>query len=403
MTIAAITASAPALPGGIRRRRKLWEIEPKWHCTIIGTCLTLGELRKVAAKAQVRSAETLSDYELHGAFVGAAGGSNLVSKLVHKLLERKYAGQVSRFAGAQTAGEVARLWDRSRKEGDIPGAVWALASHSLPCSELRDRAYGEVHMLSHLSGASNRADLRRLADLERQVAALGHDLAEARRRHAGDAARIAELQRALAAEAAASRRCELLEARLAELESDTVVSDLKARLAQAGAAQDKAGSRIAALERRLAERDTVIEALTDEMLQLTGALKAACGRQCDAAGPAAPSQPEPDLSGRCILYVGGAHSMVPHLQAAVARCNGELLYHDGGIEGSCARLTSALTRADAILCPVTCVSHDAVDHIKRACRRCAKPFVPLRSTGLSAFLHGLQAIGGTDSPNGPGA
>lgn len=397
MTHVSLLPPPPAtlLSSEIRRRRKLWEIESKWHCAIVGTCLTLAELRKLAAKTRIAQADGMSDYELHGAFVSASGGNSPVGKLLHKLLERKFHLYISRFDRAATTEDLAGQWDRCRKDGDIPGAFWALVTHPLLTAELRDRAYGEVHMLSHLSGASNRADLRRLADLERRTADLALDLAAARRRHTDDGDRIAELQRDLAGEPVTRRRAEALEARVAELESGSAVAELKSRLAQAIAAQDKAMRRVEALEQRLTERDAVIGMLTEENLRLLRAGEAArpCGaspESCDAPPPSCPN-----LGGRCVLYVGGAHRMVPHLQAAVERCNGELLYHDGGVEEGCARLANALIRADAILCPITCVSHDAVDHIKRACRRRAKPFVPLRSTGLSAFLQGLEMLGDT--------
>ena len=38
------------------------------------------------------------------------------------------------------------------------------------------------------------------------------------------------------------------------------------------------------------------------------------------------------------------------------------------------------------------MSHEAVDRIKSACRRCDKPFVPLRGIGVAAFLRGLQTL-----------
>ena len=45
-----------------------------------------------------------------------------------------------------------------------------------------------------------------------------------------------------------------------------------------------------------------------------------------------------------------------------------------------------------MLCPVDCVSHGACLRAKRFCKRAAKPFVPLRSAGLSSFVGGLRLI-----------
>jgi len=41
-----------------------------------------------------------------------------------------------------------------------------------------------------------------------------------------------------------------------------------------------------------------------------------------------------------------------------------------------------------------CVSHEAVHKIKKACQKCDKRFIPLRSAGLSSFMRGLKALDG---------
>jgi hypothetical protein len=52
---------------------------------------------------------------------------------------------------------------------------------------------------------------------------------------------------------------------------------------------------------------------------------------------------------------------------------------------------SALTsRADIVLFPVDCVSHDAALMVKRLCRQAGKPFIPLRSGGATSFLAALS-------------
>ncbi|HJS86747.1 MAG TPA: hypothetical protein VJ779_14920, partial [Acetobacteraceae bacterium] len=64
------------------------------------------------------------------------------------------------------------LWHAARQRGDIPGAYWATLTHPAATSALIREAFGQVHMLSHLVGAANRADIRRLAVLEAEKAAL---------------------------------------------------------------------------------------------------------------------------------------------------------------------------------------------------------------------------------------
>jgi hypothetical protein len=49
-------------------------------------------------------------------------------------------------------------------------------------------------------------------------------------------------------------------------------------------------------------------------------------------------------------------------------------------------------RADFVLCPIDCVSHQACLKVKVLCRRRAKPFVPLRSSSASSFARAIKAL-----------
>ena len=76
----------------------------------------------------------------------------------------------------------------------------------------------------------------------------------------------------------------------------------------------------------------------------------------------------------------------------VEEWNGQLLHHDGGIEKSLNELASAVVKADLVVFPTDRVSHEAMLTVKRLCRRNIKPCVPLRSSGVSSFMIGLQEL-----------
>lgn len=99
-----------------------------------------------------------------------------------------------------------------------------------------------------------------------------------------------------------------------------------------------------------------------------------------------------DLCGRCVLYVGGQHSLVRHYRQVVENCGGRFIHHDGGREDHRTKLGEMLGRADAVICPVNCVSHDACLRAKRLCKHQVKPFIALRSAGLSALALGLERV-----------
>jgi hypothetical protein len=98
------------------------------------------------------------------------------------------------------------------------------------------------------------------------------------------------------------------------------------------------------------------------------------------------------LTGHAVLYVGGHRDVTPRLRAHVEQQGGRFLYHDGGIEMQNSRLSGLVSQADAVLCPVSRVSHDACLQLKRLCKRHGKRFVVLRSAGLSGFVSAMTHI-----------
>jgi len=53
-------------------------------------------------------------------------------------------------------------------------------------------------------------------------------------------------------------------------------------------------------------------------------------------------------------------------------------------------LPGLVGRADLVVFPVDCVSHDAALGVKRLCRQLDRPFRPLRSTGAASLLAALR-------------
>jgi hypothetical protein len=96
------------------------------------------------------------------------------------------------------------------------------------------------------------------------------------------------------------------------------------------------------------------------------------------------------LRGLTLLYVGGRPAQIAHFRAAAGRSGAALLHHDGGIEERGSLLPGLVSRADAVLFPVDCVSHAAMSVVKRLCQQTGKPFLPLRGGGLAPFCAALK-------------
>jgi hypothetical protein len=110
-----------------------------------------------------------------------------------------------------------------------------------------------------------------------------------------------------------------------------------------------------------------------------------------------PEEAQPDLGGMTLLYVGGRAHQVAQLRELAEQANAVLLHHDGGIDDRSGLLEAQVARADLTMFPVDCVSHNAVAVAKRVSRTNGKPYLALRSSGLTSFAATLRSIAGEQS------
>jgi hypothetical protein len=378
-----------------KRRNQIWELHASLHCSIIGTCLTPGELRRLLLRRKVVGAETAGDHDAHMLGVLMAARPQEGAKLLQKTLDRRHAVALNRFAKARDSAQLCALWEDAIAGGDIPGAYWALLTHPLTTDHMVRHAFGDVHMLSHLVGATNRADLTRLREIERQNAALSEKI-ERQQRQLREGflcrdAKIRALNDAIASAAQAPPGALQADDAAAGALRETIAS-LNTRLARESERRARIEERLKAVAATLdsAERaKREAEAERDALAAEAASLEA----QMAALLPAGRGEPEAtDLAGLTILYIGGRAGQVPQLRALVERCAGSLLHHDGGLEHSAGLLPALVGRADVSLFPVDCVSHDAVAAVKRTCRQAGKPYRPLRTASLACLSAALAEL-----------
>lgn len=389
------------------------------QCSIIGTCLSLKELRKIARQNDLELKPDADEFEIHVAFVSLCSECNQTSKAVNKHLDKKYAGAVRKYSKAKNDAELMLLWRESRAKGDIPGPYWALMTHPEASVNLRNRVFGDVHMLSHLAGATNRADIRRLAELEEKLEKVHENRAITR------GAYRKRLKAVLAENKALKDRVALLAKEAVSgqfrskkhctqaviLENQALQRSLASQslfLSEEQARVDAMNRRLQAFENHttrlheeLREKNAEVRFLETEMQrvlerQRCGCRPGTCG--CDKAGT--PECPGPDLCGKRILYVGGRHNLIQHYRQVVEHRGGEFFHHDGGVEQTRQALPKILNGVDAVLCPVDCVSHDACQCVKEVCKYTMKPCMFLRSSGLSSLVKSLAELTETAQTQG---
>jgi hypothetical protein len=365
------------------RRTKIWEFNTNLHCSIIGTCLSTGELRQVLRKLGM-AAQDHTDHELHGIAVSLAGRHDNPARALHKALDQRHKLPVSQFDKADSLDGLRAMWRDAVRRGDIPGAYWATLTHPLSNQALVREAFGEVHMLSHLVGSANRADLRRLCQLEADKAALEDKLQRQQQ-----ALHTAVVTRDRQIEALRQALAERIIAEPAAVSDDNaVLRDLVADLERRLSAAERRG---AGLQERL-ERAQAL-AVREQAARLAAETDhAAMRRELELleAPQDAVETPASRLDGVTLLYVGGRPNQLAPMRTAVERLGATLLHHDGGIENHPNLLPGLASRSDIILFPVDCISHDAANAVKSACRHGGKRFVPLRSASVTSLLAALR-------------
>jgi hypothetical protein len=403
MTIASQNAAARdgaasgALANDLQKGRpRIWDLHTSLHCSIIGTCLTQGELRSLLRRLRVDGAETAGDHDLHMLGVLLAARPKEGAKLLQKLLDKRHRLVINRFAKARDAAELGALWDAAMSGGDIPGAYWAILTHPLSTDQLTRRAFGDVHMLSHLVGATNRADIRRLRELEQQNASLLERMESQQKRLRNDITeRDREIRRLsdLLAQKLADERQLIARANDASNFLE-VIRELENRLDEEIGRRQSAEQNLrlvsAAYEqtaRACSDAENERNALRLEIMDIEGQLEAVLAPDDELSAPLL------DLAGTTVLYVGGRAKQVRQLRALVERVNGQFLHHDGGMEDGVALLPGLLGRADVAVFPVDCISHNAATAVKRFCDQVGRPYVPLRTSSLSCLLSALTALG----------
>lgn len=380
-----------------KRRARLAELDGQLHCSIIGTCLSTHELRKLVPKFTGLDRRDASDLEIHHSAVELAIDGGAGAKALHKLLDEHYAVAIRRFDKAADDVELLKLWDEALKSGEIPPAYWALMTHPCATLHVRQKAFGELHMLSHLVGAANRADIRRLVALEAENAELKEKVERQQ-------SRLQELSTQRdAAIAALNEQIAQLTA-LATRQTPTDPSDLEVEISRL---RDK----LADSDQRVALHTSRREAAEQRVLQEQGAALALrksrdealaqlllVQNECDALERATMNSTDGNhgaqmrqasldsVRGKRIVYVGGRPSSNAALKRLVEAAGGDFVVHDGGVEDRKGLLAAALPGADIVVFPVDCVDHDSMNTLKRVCERHQIDYHPLRTASVASFV-----------------
>lgn len=381
-----VSVDIPAEPS---RRRRLWELDAGAHCPVVGVCLPLPELRRMAARLLPQERYD-SDYALHGAIVGASRSRTPVAEALQRDLERRFALAVQRAQKVQDREGLASWWQRHMEGGELAGALWATLTHPRCDPGLAQRVIGQVHMLQHQVGSRARVDAARVASAITEKAEMTRELADVQARlhrvSADAAQRIQWLEG------------ELMRLRAAVIGRDSLLAQQREELEQlragtAGRQQAELAQEVERLRRRAGELEGALEASRSE---LAGA-RSRGERPMKTQRPpppgthvASPPQRPWDLGNRAVLCVGGRPSCVPLYRTAVERAGARFLHHDGDDADKASRLEEVIRAADLVICQTGCISHGAYWQVKDQCKRTGKPCLFVDTPSRTALERALS-------------
>ncbi|QKO22539.1 DUF2325 domain-containing protein [Rhodoferax sp. BAB1] len=379
-------------PGNSSRRRRLWELDGHAYCPVIGVCLPLPLLRRLAEKT-LGKLGPYSDYEVHCTVVTECRRRSPLSETLHKELENRYALVLRAAQQLKSTEALGAWWTDCRASADWAGALWAALTHPRCDAELEQRILGEVHMLQHQVGMVTRADLTRLETLHDENAILARELAHAQQRSLQQAslhsARLeqqqAETLRLRAELVQAQTRLHQQQEALEQLQANVPGLAGRMELTQQGRQQ---AEEIRALQRQLAQARSEAQRQGERADQLQNRLDELPLQQRSAPQTSG----TPDLEQRAVLCVGGRTASVPIYRQVIEHTGARFLHHDGGTEDNSSQLDATLAAADLVICQSGCISHNAYWRVKDHCKRTGKQCVFIETPSRSALERALSGI-----------
>lgn len=362
------------------KKLSIWQVPGHQLCTLIGICIDVQYIRKLRKRFPTITANIKgdTDYELHAFCVNACQEKNLLSIRLNKHLNRSYQTIITTLRQQKTDVEIESFWKSTdlTDENQIAGFCWAMLTSQYVKAEIKDKLYGEIHMLSHISGQVLRNDQKRLV-LENDKLRLEqskHTRALLRQQERSENQQ--EVNQSLEVQIVDLKQKLLKQNNNPSDLSDKKDNELLKNYEKTIWSQH---SKMVQLQIKLEHQEQQYEALKASQLNDTKLTI----EPNDSNLSVIPFSS--DLCGKSILYVGGFSRHKDRFKQLIESINGQFLYHDGGMQQSNQLLNMMVKKADAVFCPIDCISHGAVGRIKSLTKTECKDCIFLRSPSLTSF------------------
>ena len=375
------------------KRKKIWEISHEYHCAIIGTCLSLAETENIFRIAGQILAKGMTDYQIHGIAVRQAKNYSRFTKKLNECLDKRHCAEIHAFSKCDNADELKTMWKAAFAERNIAGSFWALASHPHCHENLLNFAFGDVHMLSHITGASERTRLEELHKYQNEI----KDLRSIIQNHQKETKEFKKTIRTLSQEnSKLNERNITIESKMLnphESRQSKIIpfeqnfiqesQKLRAKLALAEEREKQQRDEIRSLKEE-------IKSIQEAEVVLRDLVEIHCDKHCEDCQNDCEFAGNCDLKNKNVLLVGGRHASIPQYRSVIEIFNGNCFHHDGGVEQSMTVLKKLISRADIVICFLDCVSHSASKCVKQGINKKCQKILMLKNSGLSTFRRELE-------------
>ena len=379
-------------------RLRIWEIEDRFKCPVIGWCFDVEEQKDVLRKEGI-SIKGKSSFQIHEVIVGSLEIENELSRKVDFWLNRKYKKEIEELTSLEQE-EFIKQWKALVKKGEIEGILWTAVTKTDLSVEIKRSIFGDVHMEMHERAKQITHEQQRLGQERKRNEILTESVREVTRinkilKRENEGLRN-ELAIACRLSDTLQRQNQELEKKLAEANENVFIASLQKENAELRAGKDGILKQISVYQRELKKLQNQNNKLLFKLkkqwqtrIHRSNESESSINQNVNSS--VQDSVSSLDLSQRCVLVVGGLPKMESLYRRLIEGNRGMFEYHDGRMNAGAKELVSQVRRADLVLCCIDHNSHTAALVVKKLCKKHKKPFQMLLNSSLNNILLTLIA------------
>ena len=378
-------------------QQKSWMINLSFKCPVIGTCLSLDEQKKILKKTGY-STKNLSPYKLHQILVESLENENDISIRIDAYLNRKFHREISKYLYLEESAFL-KEWKAHFEKGLIEGLFWVAATRADLSLSAIWSIFGDIHMQMHFNSEQNRKERQNLAyqmEENRKISQRLEKIIQINRGIKKEKERLEkELSELSSAHLFLKKERDSLETELKEFQKKNLVNTLRDENCLLQVKIEELSEAIKDDKQKvkfLKDQNNKLLSKLDRQRQINSDLRKEVDRvtnQISTSDQPDDEHPSFDLGNKRILIVGGIIKFEAFYRKLIEERGGIFEYHDGYMNGGSNGLENLVRRADVILCPVNCNSHNACSMVKRLSKKYEKPVNMLGNSSLSSISQAL--------------